>query len=90
MNEIYEERKYKIERIIEEYDKRKTQMEVAEIFHMNPKHVSWVTQQNDYKHTRKITPENIKEGESISPIIEYEEFEYLDQYPIENFRKTHS
>lgn len=87
METLMEEREFKISRILEEYDKRKTQIEVAEMFGMDTKHVSWVTQQSDYKHTRKITHENIRLGECISPIIDYEDFAYLDQYPIENFRK---
>ncbi len=86
MGTLINDRAFKIDRILEEYDKRKTQKEVAEMFDMSITHVSWVTQQNDYKHTRKITDENIKPGESISPIIDYKEFEYLDQYPIENFK----
>lgn len=86
MGKLTDERKFKVDSIIEEYDKRKTQKEVAEMFGMDIKHVSWVTQQNDYKHTRKITNENIKPGESISPIINYDEFGYLDQYPIERFK----
>ncbi len=84
---IMDERSFKIERILEKYDKRKTQKEVAEMFGMDIKHVSWVTQKNAYKHTRKITPENRKENERISPIIFLEEYEVLDQYPIENFQK---
>lgn len=83
---VIEERAYKIDRILEEYDKRKTQQEVAAMFNMSKDHVSWVTQRCNYKHTRKITPENIKPEERISPIINYKEFEFLDQYPIENFK----
>lgn len=87
MGNLISDRVIKVDRILEEYDKRKTQKEVAEMFNMDIKHVSWVTQQNDYKHTRKISSENIKPGESVSPIIDYNDFEYLDRYPIENFKK---
>lgn len=87
MGDIYEERKRKIERIIEEYDKRKTQVEIAKEFSMNERHVSWVTQGKNYRHTRKITPENIKEGEKINPILLMDDFVFLDQYPMENFIK---
>ena len=86
MNTVNEERKYKVERILEEYDKRKTQLEVAEMFGIEERYVSWVTQEFNYRHTRKITEENRKEGEIIRPIIEYSKFSYLDQYPIENFK----
>ena len=86
MDKIYEERKFKVERILEEYDKRKTQNEVAEMFGMSTEHVSWVTQENNYKHTRKITEENRKKDEVIRPVIFWNQFEYLDQYPIENFK----
>jgi hypothetical protein len=89
MSNLAEERKFKIDRIVEEYNKRKTQKEIAEMFGMNIKHVSWVTQLNNYKHTRKITGDNIREGKKINGIFLYEDEEYafLDQYPIENFKK---
>lgn len=80
-------REFKIQRILEEYDKRKTQKEVAEMFSMEIKHVSWVTQENNYKHTRKITQENRKEDELIRPIIYLGDFAFLDKYPVENFKK---
>lgn len=85
MGNIYDDRKLKVERILEEYDKRKTQNEVAEMFGMDSTHVSWVTQENNYKHTRKITQENIKENEKIKPAIFYDDFEFLDKYPTSNF-----
>lgn len=87
MQEFVKDRAYKIDRILEEYDKRKTQMEVAEMFSMDKRHVSWVTQENNYKHTRKITQENRKENELIKPILLLDDFEFLDQYPVENFKK---
>ena len=86
MQNIMDSRKYKIERIIQEYDKRKTQKEVADMFLMDVKHVSWVTQEHNYKHTRKVTQENRKENELINGVIRFDDFEYLDQYPIENFK----
>lgn len=87
MENMIEERKFKIDKIIEEYDKRKTQKEVAEKFGMDTTHVSWVTQLNNYKHTRKITPENRKPEDKVIPYIDYEEFEFLDQYSLENFKE---
>ena len=87
MGNIYEERKRKIERIIEEYDKRKTQAEIAKEFSINERYVSLVTQENNYRHTRKITQENIKEGEKIKPILLMDYFKFLDKYPMENFIK---
>lgn len=86
MQDLARDRAYKIDRILEEYDKRKTQMEVAIMFQMEIKHVSWVTQENNYKHTRKITQENRKEHEIIKPILCYDDFGFLDQYPISNFK----
>ena len=85
MNEIYEERKEKINRILEEYSKRKSQNAIAKMFNMSPKHVSWVTQENNYFHTLDLTQCN-PNNRVINPIIFYDNFEYLDQYPIENFR----
>ena len=87
MGDIYEERKRKIERIIEEYDKRKTQAEIAKEFSINERYVSLVTQEYNYRHTRKITPENIKDGEKINPITFMDKFGFLDKYPMENFTK---
>lgn len=85
MNEIYEERKEKINRILEEYSKRKSQNAIAKMFNMSPKHVSLVTQENNYFHTLDLTQCN-PNNRVINPIIFYDNFEYLDQYPIENFR----
>lgn len=82
-----EERKIKMSRIIEEYDKRKTQKEVADKFGMEIKDVSRVTQENNYRHTRKITQENRKEDELINPCIKLDELSFLDKYSIENFEK---
>ena len=86
MEQIYEERKIKIDRILEEYSKRKSQNTIAEMFNMSPKHVSWVTQQNNYSHTLDLTQCN-PNNKMINPIIFYKDFEYLDKYPIENFIK---
>ena len=86
MQDIIADREYKNNRILEEYNKRKTQIEVAEMFQMDVKHVSRVTQENNYRHTRKITQENRKEHEVIKPVTFFGDFEFLDQYPIENFK----
>lgn len=83
----YEEREFKCERIVEEYSKRKTQKEVAGMFDMDEKDVSTVTQKYNYKHTRKITPETIREGESMKAFIQWGEFDFLDKYPIQKFEK---
>ena len=83
---IIEERALKADKIIEEYAKRKTQDEVADLFGMTTEHVSKVTQKCDFRHTRKITEENIRPGECISPIIDYEKLNFLDKYPMQNFQ----
>lgn len=85
MDEIYEQRKKKIDRILEEYSKRKSQNAIAKMFHMSTKHVSLVTQENNYFHTLDLTQCN-PNNRAINPVIFYGKFEYLDQYPIENFR----
>jgi len=87
MGNTNKERNFKIDRIKEEYDKRKTQKEVAEKFDTSIVHVSWVTQLNNYKHTRKITPENKRPEEKIKAFSHLEDYAFLDKYPIENFRK---
>lgn len=85
MNEKYNERKYKIDRIIEEYDKRRTQQEIADMFKMDLKDVAFVTKDNNYIHTRKVTPENRREGEYINPVTVMDDYKFLDNYPVENF-----
>lgn len=84
---MIEERNFKINKILEEYDKRKSQEEVAKKFGMNVKDVSKVTKGANYSHTRKITQENRREGEKISAFTNLEEYSFLDKYPIENFEK---
>lgn len=87
MEKLYEERKKKISRIVEEYDKRNTQNDIAKMFSMNPRHVASVTQQKNYKHTRKVTIDNMRDGERINAINVLSDFEFLDQYPMENFEE---
>ena len=84
MERVFEERKKKIERILEEYGKRKSQKYLAEMFDMSQRHVSWVTQENNYYHTLNLTECN-PSGKTIKPVIFYEDFEFLDKYPIERF-----
>lgn len=81
-----DERRLKNNRIVKEYDKRKSQKEVAEMLGMSIQDVSYVTQLNNYRYTRKITPENRKDGEKNIPTIALEELNFLDKYPIENFQ----
>lgn len=82
-----EDRSYKIDRILEEYNKRGIQKEVAEMFNMKEEEVSKVTRLNNYWHTRKITPENKRPGEKISLFTHLDDYEFLDKYPIEDFKK---
>lgn len=83
---LYEERIRKVERIVEEYEKRKTQQEVADMFGMNVDEVGDITRLYDFKHTRKVSQDNIRKGESISPLISVDELKFLDNYPIQNFQ----
>ena len=83
---LYEERIRKVERIVEEYAKRKTQQEVAGMFGMSVDEVGDITRLYDYKHTRKVSQDNIRKGESISPLISVDELKFLDNYPIQNFQ----
>lgn len=87
MKQVYEERKQKIERILEEYAKRKSQKTIAEMFDMSQRHVSWVTQENNYYHTLNLTEDN-PNGKTINPVIFYDDFGFLDKYPIENFTQN--
>lgn len=87
MENINQDRADKFLRVIEEYEKRKTQKEIADMFDMNIEHVSWVTQAKNNSHTRKITPENIRPGEKINPFVDLNDFEFLDKYPLKNFEK---
>ena len=54
---------------------------------MGIKDVSKVTKKANFSHTRKITPENRREGEKIYAFTHLEECDFLDKYPIE--RKTY-
>ena len=85
--DIIEERGYKFGKVKDEYGKRKTQEEVANKFGMSIKDVSKVTKKANFIHTRKITPENRREGEKISAFTHLEECVFLDKYRIENFEK---
>ncbi len=84
MEQIYEERKQKVERIIEEYGKRKSQKIVAEVFNMSIGDVSKVTKENNYSHTVNLNEAN-PDGKPIKPLIYYHDFDFLDKYPIESF-----
>lgn len=85
MTPINEEREKKINRILEEYKERGTQEDVAKMFGMEIEDVAFVTQKNNYYHTRKIKRNNIRKNESITPCIFLDDFDCLDKYPIENF-----
>lgn len=69
MDQIVNERFEKYDRIIEKYEERKTQQEVANMYGMNKRHVAKVTQLDNCHNTRKITCENVRKGEAMIPII---------------------
>lgn len=84
MEQICKERKIKIDRILEEYSKRKSQNAIAEMFDMSSTHVSWVTQENNFYHTLNLIECN-PTNRTVKPGISYEEFCFLDRYPVERF-----
>ena len=86
MDQIADERFEKYDRIVEKYEKRKTQQEVADMYGMNKRHVAKVTQLDNCHNTRKVTCENVRKGEAMIPIIFAYQLYFLDKYPIENFR----
>lgn len=88
MDAILQERKSKIDKIRMEYDNRKTQEEIAQLLKMPVADVAKVTQALNYRHTRKATPENRKENERLHPFIDYNEFGFLDAYPLDNFSEN--
>lgn len=87
MDTVLQERKIKIDKIRTEYDKRKTQEEIAQLLKMSVADVEKVTQALNYRHTRKVTPETRKENELLNPIIDYNEFGFLDAYSLDKFLK---
>ena len=55
MDQIADERFEKYDRIVEKYEERKTQQEVADMYGMNKRHVAKVTQLDNCHNTRKVT-----------------------------------
>ena len=86
MSEI-DKRPEKAKKIIEEYMKRETQQGVGNKFGMSEKEVRKVTQEFNFKHTRRVTPENRRPEETINPFAHYNKLDFLDNYPLENFKK---
>ena len=82
---MYDERLLKLNRIDDFYSERNTQDFIAKKFKMNINDVRKATKICDYVHTRKKTIENLKEGETINPIIRLDELEFLDKYDLKNF-----
>ena len=54
MDQIADERFEKYDRIVEKYEERKTQQEVADMYGMNKRHVAKVTQLDNCHNTRKV------------------------------------
>ena len=79
--------RWEIWKIQEDCGTRMTQQEVADMFRMNIRDVARVTQLANCHNTRKITGENVRKGEAMKPIVIADELQFLDKYPIENFRK---
>lgn len=69
MDQITDERFEKYDRIVEKYEERRTQREVADMYGMNKRHVAKVTQLDNCHNTRKVTCENVRKGEAMIPII---------------------
>jgi len=82
---IIEERNYKFGKVKDEYDKRKTQEEVAKKFNMSIRDVAKVTRGANNWHTRNITPENKRTGEKIDLFTNLNNFSFLDKYPRRKF-----
>ena len=87
MQNLTDERKFKNDKIMEAYLKRNDQNDIAKMFSMEVSDVALVTKANNCTHTRMITLENRRENEFIKPLLCFDELEFLDQYPLENFKK---
>lgn len=83
---VIKDRKTKMDIILEEYNKRKSQKKITEEFGMSRTHVSWVTQKNNIYHTLNINEDN-PTGQPLKPEYCADDFNFLDKYPIENFQK---
>ena len=82
----FEDRQFKMDRIVDEYKEREnTQEDIAEKFKMSVRDIAKVTQTKNYHHTTKTTIENAKDDEKINPIISLDDMKFLDKYPKENF-----
>lgn len=78
---INEERFRKFGIIIELYKKRGySQENIAQKLKIPKKIVEDATQLANYFHGIKITPENLKEGQTIKPVIFAEDLTFLDPY----------
>lgn len=84
---VMKDRSFKKDKIMEEYDARNIQKDIAEKFNMSKNDVAKVTKLNNCKHTRKVTEENRKKGDMIRPLTTASDYDFLDKYPNENFEK---
>lgn len=77
---IFDMRLLKIKKIEELYILRNTQEYIANAFGMDINHVGIVLMSLNYSYTRKVSFDNLREGELINPIIDLKDFDFLDQY----------
>lgn len=79
--EVIGERKRKAERIVELYESRRYRQEdIAVLLGIPVSVVRMVTQEYDFEHTKKKTPDNLNEGQLLKMVVSYERMDYLDAY----------
>lgn len=78
---LIDERKRKAEYIYNLYESRKYRQEdIAALLNIPITVVRMVTQEYDFEHTKRKTPDNLNEGQLLKMVICYEQMDYLDEY----------
>lgn len=66
--------------IIKLYLERKTQKEIADTLNISEEDVASATRLANFCHTKKLTPENCKEGQKLNMVVSDEQLCFLKKY----------
>ena len=78
---IYDERRRKINTIVSLYkDRSHIQQDIANKLSIPIWVVREVLEEMNFEHTKKMTPENLKNGQKINMCINLDDFGFLDKY----------
>ena len=85
LNEASVKDRFRKANIIIDYygrDRTHTQEDVAKELNIDVDIVRRVTKLFNYRHTKALTPENLNEGQTISPLIFADKLAFLDKVDI--------